>query len=40
MYDVHNDGNWYNFGFLLGMGVFFGATERRLCIETLAALNI
>ena len=25
MYDVHNDGNWYNFGFLLGMAVFFGA---------------
>jgi hypothetical protein len=27
MYDVHNNGNWYNFGFLLGMGVFFGATS-------------
>jgi hypothetical protein len=27
MYDVHNDGNWYNFGFLLGMAVFFGATS-------------
>ena len=25
MYDVHNNGNWYNFGFLLGMAVFFGA---------------
>ena len=25
MYDVHNDGAWYNFGFLLGVGVFFGA---------------
>jgi hypothetical protein len=27
MYDVHNDGAWYNFGFLLGLGVFFGATS-------------
>lgn len=25
MYDVHNNGDWYNLGFLLGMGVFFGA---------------
>jgi hypothetical protein len=25
MYDVHNDGGWYNLGFLLGIGVFFGA---------------
>jgi hypothetical protein len=25
MYDVHNDGAWYDFGFLLGIGVFFGA---------------
>jgi hypothetical protein len=25
MYDVHNDGKWYNFGFLLGIAVIFGA---------------
>jgi hypothetical protein len=24
MYEVHNNGNWYNFGFLLGMMSFFG----------------
>jgi hypothetical protein len=24
MYEVHNNGNWYNFGFVLGMMVFFG----------------
>ena len=24
MYEVHNNGNWYNFGFLLGCCVFFG----------------
>jgi len=24
MYEVHNSGNWYNFGFLLGVMIFFG----------------
>lgn len=24
LYDVHNDGNWYNFGFVLGAGILFG----------------
>ena len=24
MYEVHNNGGWYNFGFLLGMAVIFG----------------
>lgn len=24
MYDVHNNGNWYNFGFLLGMSIILG----------------
>lgn len=24
MYEVHNSGNWYNFGFVLGMMIFFG----------------
>jgi hypothetical protein len=23
-YEVHNNGNWYNFGFLLGAMIFFG----------------
>ncbi len=22
-YEVHNNGNWYNFGFVLGAGLFF-----------------
>jgi hypothetical protein len=25
IYEVHNNGNWYNFGFVLGMMIFFGA---------------
>jgi len=24
MYEVHNNGNWYNLGFLLGVMIFFG----------------
>jgi hypothetical protein len=24
MYEVHNNGNWYNLGFLLGAMIFFG----------------
>ena len=23
-YEIHNDGNWYNFGFVLGAGILFG----------------
>jgi hypothetical protein len=33
VYEVHNNGNWYNFGFILGAGVLLGggggATGRR-----------
>jgi len=24
IYEVHNDGNWYNFGFMIGVSVAFG----------------
>lgn len=24
IYEVHNSGNWYDFGFMLGLGVFVG----------------
>ena len=26
MYEVHNNGNWYNFGYLLGVMSFFGGS--------------
>jgi hypothetical protein len=26
MYDVHNNGGWYNFGFILGASVVFGGS--------------
>ncbi len=25
IYDVHDNGNWYNFGFVLGAGILFGS---------------
>jgi hypothetical protein len=28
IYDVHNNGNWYNFGFMLGVSVVFGGGSR------------
>jgi hypothetical protein len=36
IYEVHNSGNWYNFGFLLGVMIFFGggggeANRRSRC---------
>ena len=24
IYEVHNNGNWYNFGFVIGAGILFG----------------
>ena len=26
IYEVHNNGGWYNFGFLLGIMIFFGGS--------------
>ena len=38
IYDVHNNGNWYNFGFMLGVSTVFsggarsaGTSRRRAC---------
>jgi hypothetical protein len=28
MYAVNNNGNWYNFGFVLGAGILFGGSSR------------
>jgi hypothetical protein len=28
IYDVHNNGNWYNFGFILGASIVFGGGSR------------
>jgi hypothetical protein len=28
LYEVHNNGNWYNFGFILGLSIVFGSGSR------------
>jgi hypothetical protein len=28
IYDVHNNGNWYNFGFMLGVSAVFSGAGR------------
>lgn len=28
VYNCNNNGNWYNFGFVLGAGILFGGTRR------------
>ena len=28
IYEVHNNGNWYNFGFVLGVSIIFGGGSR------------
>ena len=29
IYEVHNSGAWYNFGYLLGLACFFGGSGNR-----------
>jgi hypothetical protein len=29
LYEVHNNGNWYNFGFILGLSIAFGGGGNR-----------
>ena len=29
IYEVHNKGNWYDFGFVLGVGTFLGGRRKR-----------
>ena len=31
MYEIHNNGNWYNFGFVLGAGIIFGGGSKASC---------
>ena len=31
IYEVHNNGGWYNFGFLLGASVIFGGSGGGAC---------
>lgn len=44
IYEVHNNGGWYNFGYLFGLACFFGGggnrTARRKQIPTASAPGI
>lgn len=31
LYEVNNNGNWYNFGFILGVACFFGGGTKSSC---------
>jgi hypothetical protein len=31
VYEVHNNGAWYNFGFILGMMIIFGGGSKGTC---------
>ena len=31
IYEVHNSGNWYNLGFLIGISIFFGGSCKGTC---------
>ena len=31
VYEVHNNGGWYNFGFILGVSMFFGGSGGGGC---------
>jgi hypothetical protein len=31
VYEVHNNGGWYNFGFILGVMMFFGGGSGGAC---------
>lgn len=37
IYEVHNDGGWYNFGFVLGAAAFFGGCRTRRGTKLLRA---
>lgn len=31
IYEVNNNGGWYNFGFILGVSIFFGGSSKGTC---------
>lgn len=37
LYEVHNNGGWYNFGFLLGACMIFGGSGKSACRKQWAA---
>jgi hypothetical protein len=37
LYEVHNNGNWYDFGFVLGAGILFGGGSKGACMSSKSA---
>ncbi len=31
VYEVNNNGGWYNFGFILGISIFYGGSSKGSC---------
>ncbi len=31
IYEINNNGGWYNFGFILGVSIFFGGSSKGTC---------
>lgn len=31
MYEIHNNGGWYDFGFVMGAGIIFGGGSKASC---------
>ena len=31
IYEINNNGSWYNFGFIIGVSVFFGGSSKGAC---------
>lgn len=31
IYEINNNGGWYNFGFILGVSIFFGGGSKGTC---------
>lgn len=31
IYEVNNNGGWYNFGFIFGVSIFFGGSSKGTC---------
>ncbi len=31
IYEIENNGNWYNFGFVIGLSIMFGGSSKSTC---------
>lgn len=33
IYEANNNGGWYNFGFILGISIFYGGSSKGTCMR-------